>query len=88
MKEPYYNSFEEWKLDYERVSKNPRDTSFLQEVEIRVKNSKEEIVQEIKNYLLDNVLENNPWLVFGIISKENPNHILLVKNPNDPWFKV
>lgn len=86
MRKTSYNSFEEWKLDMDRVRAHPNDQHLFNHVARCVENSNEDVQVKVREYLLSLTLETNPWMVFDEVAKASPGHQLFVKNRNDPWF--
>lgn len=83
-----YESFDEWRVDFEKVRNSPNDQKFVMHVSERIKNSSLVIQRKAKDYLLGLTLESNPWYVFKEVAKAAPLHIIVVSRQDDPWFKV
>jgi hypothetical protein len=81
-----YNSFEEWKMDLDRMRVHPNDKHLAQHVSRRIDVSDEKLKGEIRDFLLDKALEENPWMVLQYTAAQNPNHRVVIRSPQDPWF--
>lgn len=84
-----YNDLGEWISDLDKLRNNPNDSTLAVAIAKRVDNSKEEVRDDIKNYLTHKaLLADNPIEAFRIIQKDYPDKILCVKSKEDPWFEV
>lgn len=86
MKIEAYSSFSEWKADLDRMHQHPNDKHLSTHVVNRINASSNELKAEIREYLLDKALEDNPWMVLQKAAIDHPDFRVVVRHPQDPWF--
>lgn len=86
MKTEAYETFAEWKSDLDRMHKHPNDSQLSSHVVRRINASSDQIKVEIREFLLDKALEDNPWLVLEKAAHDHPGYKVMIKNTQDPWF--
>lgn len=82
-----YTSFEEWKLDMDRVRSNPNDSQLLNHVKGRVLTSSKQIQSQVQDYLNNAAFVDDP-ISYGSQVAQKLNKTLVVRTKDDPWFYV
>lgn len=83
-----YNSLDDWKPDYDKMVKSPKDRDLVAAIQNRVNNSPKEIQDEITEYLESVTLDQNPWWTLKRIAQRNPGFYLIVKSNEQPFFEI